>query len=214
MNIIVVGCGRVGSALATMLSEQGHNVTVIDLDETAFQRLGSTFNGITIKGLGFDEDTLRLAGIEECDFFCAVTNLDNTNFMAVQVAEVIFDVPNVVARLYNPQRIDTFERLQLDYVCGTNLVAEVFAEKVNSGHDHHVDVYGEVEIVLFTIGEEWVGKPVSVMAEEGSILPAIIKRGSHTFIPTLKTIFESGDIIRAAVHVTETKKLRKYMDKV
>jgi len=98
MNAIVVGCGRVGSQLATMLSVEGHNVTVIDRDEDAFRRLGSTFNGVTVKGLGFDEEVLDEAGIREADVFAAVTDLDNTNLMAAEVARKIFHVPHVVAR--------------------------------------------------------------------------------------------------------------------
>ena len=86
MDIIIVGCGRVGSRLATMLSERGHNVTVIDCDETAFGRLGEAFNGVTVKGLGFDEEVLRLAAVETCSFFCAVTDSDNANLMAAAVA--------------------------------------------------------------------------------------------------------------------------------
>lgn len=212
MNIIVVGCGRVGSQLSTMLSEQGHNVTVIDKSEVAFSRLGGTFNGVTIKGLGFDEETLELAGIEDCDFFCAVTNLDNTNLMASQVAERIFGVERVVARLYNPERTDTYERLGMDFVCGTTLVAETLIEKISAGHDHHVSAFGEVEIVLFKINNKFIGKPVSSIAEEGSLLPAIIKRSGHTFIPTKDTIFEKDDLVRAAVYADSVKKLNKYME--
>jgi len=104
MNIIVVGCGRVGSQLATMLSVEGHNVIVIDRDENAFRRLGTTFNGVTIKGLGFDEDVLEGAGIREADVFAAVTDLDNTNLMAAEVARKLFGVKHAVARLYNPVR--------------------------------------------------------------------------------------------------------------
>lgn len=212
MNIIVVGCGRVGSQLSTMLSEQGNNVTVIDKDPKAFSRLGGTFNGVTIKGIGFDEETLELAGIEECDFFVAVTNLDNTNLMAAEVADRIFNVENVVARLYNPERTNTYERLGLDYVCGTTLLAEALYEKIATGHDHHVTSYGDVEIVLFPIAENLVGKPVSTIADEGKILPAIIKRNGHTFIPTRESVFRKGDILRVAVFSDQVRRLKKYME--
>ena len=151
MNVIVVGCGRVGSQLATLLSVDGHNVTVIDKESDSFRRLGTTFNGITIRGLGFDEDVLEEAGIRECDAFAAVTDLDNTNLMAAEVARKIFDVPHVVARLYNPQRERTYQQLDLDYVCGTTLVAESLLDKIKSGHGHHIDTFGDVEIVVFKL---------------------------------------------------------------
>lgn len=118
-------------------------------DDKSFFRLGGTFNGVTIKGLGFDEETLQIAGIEERDFFVAVTNLDNTNLMAAEVADRIFNVENVIARLYNPERTNTYERLGLDYVCGTTLFAETLFEKISAGHDHHVTSYGEVEQFCF-----------------------------------------------------------------
>ena len=151
MNVIVVGCGRVGSQLATLLSVDGHNVTVIDKEADSFRRLGTTFNGVTIRGLGFDEDVLEEAGIRECDAFAAVTDLDNTNLMAAEVARKIFDVPHVVARLYNPQRERTYQQLDLDYVCGTTLVAESLLDKIQSGHGHHIDTFGDVEIVVFKL---------------------------------------------------------------
>jgi len=136
MNIVVVGCGRVGSQLATMLSVEGHNVVVIDRDENAFRRLGGTFNGVTIKGLGFDEEVLEEAGIREADALAAVTDLDNTNLMTVEVARKIFGVPHAVARLYNPGRERTYQLLDLDYVCGTTIVAESMMEKIKAGHGH------------------------------------------------------------------------------
>ena len=108
-NVIVVGCGRVGSRLATMLSDNGHNVCVIDKSVDAFANLGRNFNGATIQGVGFDEDTLIKAGIDECDVLAAVTQFDNANLMMAEVANRIFDVPHVIARLYNPDHERTHQ---------------------------------------------------------------------------------------------------------
>lgn len=212
MNVIVVGCGRVGSQLATLLSVDGHNVTVIDKDSESFRRLGTTFNGVTIRGLGFDEDVLEEAGIHECDAFAAVTNLDNTNLMAAEVARKIFDVPHVVARLYNPQRERTYQQLDLDYVCGTTLVAENLLEKIQSGHGHHVDSFGDVEIVIFKLRADMAGKRVKDMFIEGQVLPAIIARGNRTFIPSLDTEFLVGDVVRVAVKNEALHKLNRFME--
>ncbi len=149
MNVVVVGCGRVGSQLATLLSVEGHNVVVIDKEADSFKRLGTTFNGVTVKGLGFDEDVLEEAGIRDCDAFAAVTDLDNTNLMAAEVARKIFEVPHVVARLYNPVRERTYQQLGLDYVCGTTLVAESLLDKIMAGHGHHLASVGDVEVIQF-----------------------------------------------------------------
>lgn len=212
MNVIVVGCGRVGSQLATLLSIEGHNVAVIDKEPEAFRRLGSAFNGVTIKGLGFDEDVLEEAGIHECDAFAAVTNLDNTNLMAAEVARKIFGVPHVVARLYNPQRARTYEQLDLDYVCGTTLVAESLLDKIKSGHGHHVDSFGDVEIVVFKVRDDMAGHKVGEVFVEGQVLPAIIARQGRTFIPTHETVLQPGDVLRVAVKSDALHKLQRFME--
>ncbi|PKQ16882.1 MAG: TrkA family potassium uptake protein [Actinobacteria bacterium HGW-Actinobacteria-7] len=212
MNVVVVGCGRVGSQLATLLSIEGHNVTVIDKDADAFRRLGTTFNGVTLRGLGFDEDVLEEASIRDCDAFAAVTDLDNTNLMAAEVARKIFGVKHVVARLYNPQRERTYQQLDLDYVCGTTLVAEKLLDKVKAGHGHHVDSFGDVEIVVFKLRESAAGSRVRDMFLEGQVLPAIVARGNETFIPTLETQLRSGDIMRVAVKSEALHRLARFME--
>lgn len=212
MNVIVVGCGRVGSQLATLLSVDGHNVTVIDVDGDSFRRLGNAFNGVTIRGLGFDEDVLEEAGVRECDAFAAVTNLDNTNLMAAEVARKIFGVPHVVARLYNPQRERTYQQLDLDYVCGTTLVAESLLDKIQSGHGHHIDTFGDIEVVVFKLAGHMVGHKVSEIDIEGRIMVAIIARGKRTFIPHPDTVLEAGDVLRVAVKEEAVGQLKRYME--
>lgn len=212
MNVIVVGCGRVGSQLATLLSVEGHNVTVVDKESDAFRRLGTAFNGVTVKGLGFDEDVLEEAGIAECDSFAAVTNLDNTNLMAAEVARKIFGVRHVVARLYNPARERTYQQLGLDYICGTTLVAENLLDKIKAGHGHHVDSFGDVEIIIFKLRPDAVGKKVRDMFVEGQVLPAIIARGNRTFIPSMDTEFQQGDIVRVAVKNESVHRLDRFME--
>ncbi|MFR5092862.1 MAG: potassium channel family protein [Adlercreutzia equolifaciens] len=121
-NVIVVGCGRVGSQLANMLSDNGNNVCCIDKNADAFANLGRNFNGSTVQGVGFDEDVLIRAGVEECDVLAAVTQLDNTNLMCAEVANHLFGVPHVIsapvqsrprARLYAAGH-----RLRLRHVTG------------------------------------------------------------------------------------------------
>ncbi|MEK7868403.1 MAG: NAD-binding protein, partial [Candidatus Omnitrophota bacterium] len=98
MHIIIAGCGRVGSELARLLSNEGHDVIIIDKNKSSFDRLRGTFNGVTLVGSGFDTGLLKQAGIEKADAFCAVTNGDNTNLISAQVAKKIFNVPKVIAR--------------------------------------------------------------------------------------------------------------------
>lgn len=119
MKVIILGCGRVAAYLARRLQEEGHQVTVIDNDSTAFDRLGPGFGGDLVVGTGIDEDVLRRAGIEQADAFVAVTNWDNTNVMAAQVAKEIFGVQRVICRIYDPLREEIYRELGLETVCPT-----------------------------------------------------------------------------------------------
>ncbi len=212
VNVVVVGCGRVGSQLATLLSVEGHNVVVIDKNPESFRRLGTAFNGVTLTGLGFDEDVLEEAGIRDADAFAAVTDLDNTNLMAAEVARKLFSVPHVVARLYNPVRERTYQQLGLDYVCGTTLVAEVLLDKIRSGHGHHLTNLGDVEIVEFKAGEETEGKLVRQVEIEHRFRIAALLRDRDTLIPTPETVMRAGDIVVGALKEEVLGKIERYME--
>jgi trk system potassium uptake protein TrkA len=124
MHIIITGCGRVGSQLAQFLAYEGHDVVIIDRDEESFTRLPDGFNGIAMTGIAFDEELLLEAGIQRAHALAAVTNYDNTNLMVAEIAARLYQVPRVVARLYNPERRHVFAKLGVNFVCGTTLVAE------------------------------------------------------------------------------------------
>ncbi len=203
-NVIVVGCGRVGSQLANMLSDNGSNVCVIDKDAQAFAKLGRNFNGTTIQGIGFDEDVLIRAGIEECDVLAAVTQLDNTNLMCAQVADLLFDVPHTIARLYNPDHERAYMQLGIDYVCGTSLVAEDVFSKIVSGHGSHVDTFGEFEVLRFSLNLGWREKRtirVSELERDHEVRIIAFERGdgSASSIPTSDSVLYHGDTVLACV---------------
>lgn len=126
MYVIIMGCGRVGARLAQMLVDAGHEVMVLDMSPSAFDRLGSDFAGQTMVGSGIDLETLIRAGIERAQAFAAVTQGDNRNIMAAQIAKHIYNVPNVVTRIYDPIRQDTFKALGLDAISPTVIGAQVF----------------------------------------------------------------------------------------
>jgi len=130
MKVVIMGCGRVGARISSILDHNGHDVTVIDTDSRAFRRLPADFRGNTVIGTGIDEDVLRSAGIEEATAFIAVTNGDNRNIMASQVARNIFDVPEVVCRIYDPVREDTYRRLGLTTVCPTTTISALVLDHV------------------------------------------------------------------------------------
>lgn len=130
MKFVILGCGRVGARMATMLDRMGHEVSIIDLKRESFNRLPDDFGGESIVGVGIDEDVLRSAGIEEADVFAAVTNGDNTNIMASQVAKELFHVPRVIARIYDPLREETYHALGLETICPTTLISNVIVNRV------------------------------------------------------------------------------------
>ncbi|MBE0477466.1 MAG: TrkA family potassium uptake protein [Coriobacteriia bacterium] len=212
MNVIVVGCGRVGSQLGTMLSVEGHNVVVIDKDAEAFRRLGTAFNGVTLKGLGFDEEVLEEAGVREADALAAVTDLDNTNLMAAEVARKIFEVPHVVARLYNPVRERTYQQLGMDYVCGTTLVAESLLDKIKSGHGHHVVNLGDIEVIEFRAGPEIEGKRVRDVEIDRRFRITAVVRESVPFLPEPETLMRAGDFVVAAVKQDAYARIERYIE--
>jgi trk/ktr system potassium uptake protein len=125
MKVVILGCGRVGARLANTLDAEGHRVAIVDRNPDAFRRfLAEGFNGEAVVGVGIDEDVLRRAGIEEADVFIAATNLDNVNAMAGQIAQLIFKVPRVIARLYDPIREEVYQTAGLTTVCPTKVGAE------------------------------------------------------------------------------------------
>src|SRR5436190_20291150 len=123
MRLVIVGCGRVGAMAAVALSKAGHQVTVVDVNRRAFDRLGSDFTGEMILGNGIDEDVLRQAGIESADGFASMTNGDNRNIMAAQIAREMFKVPRLICRISVSMRVDGYSALVLDTSCRTITVA-------------------------------------------------------------------------------------------
>jgi trk system potassium uptake protein len=131
MFYVIMGCGRVGARVASSLSRAGHEVTVLDLNPSAFSRLDSDFRGTTLVGNGIDSDVLRRAGIERADAFAAVTQGDNRNVMAAQMARHIFRVPKVMTRIYDPLRQETFEMLGIEAISPTVIGADKFLENLD-----------------------------------------------------------------------------------
>lgn len=130
MKIVIMGCGRVGARLASLLDEDGHDVAILDIDTYSFRRLPSSFGGSALFGNGIDEEALRKAGIEEADIFVAMTQGDNRNVMASQVAKHVFNVPRVVCRIYDPLRQEMYSALGLETISPTKIMAQLFREKI------------------------------------------------------------------------------------
>ncbi len=132
MKVVIMGCGRVGARLAALLDSEGHSVAVLDIDAYSFRRLPSDFNGTALLGNGIDETALKQAGIEEADIFVALTQGDNRNVMAAQIAKHIFNVPRVVCRIYDPLRQELYNTLGIEAFSPTAIFAQILKEKLLS----------------------------------------------------------------------------------
>ncbi len=141
MQVVILGCGRVGSTLALMLSSEGHEVSIIDREPSSFRRLGEDFQGRAISGIGINADVLRDAGIESASAFLAVTNGDNTNIMAAQIAKVLFKVPRVMARIYDPLRAEVYREVDVETLCITTLGSGIFHDRLLDREYKGIDDY-------------------------------------------------------------------------
>jgi len=127
-----MGCGRVGAQIAGLLEDEGHDITILDIDTYSFRRLPPDFNGTALLGNGMDEEVLRRAGIEKADVFVAMTQGDNRNVMAAQIAKHIFNVPRVISRIYDPLRQELYDTLGIEAFSPTTIFAELVRDKLKS----------------------------------------------------------------------------------
>ncbi|MFH0839412.1 MAG: TrkA family potassium uptake protein [Candidatus Omnitrophota bacterium] len=210
MYVIILGCGRVGSELAKLLSSEGHNVVVIDRNPSSFERLGRTFNGITLVGNGFDIDSLKAAGITQAHAFCAVTNGDNTNLVAAQVAKKIFNVPKVIVRVYDPNRANIYKALGLDVISGTILFAAMIRDKVvESKFSSYLIESGELGVLEIEVNKDFQGKAVGEINIPGELIVTIIKRVEGIIIPELNAKVKIGDTLLAVIKIASLDRIRK-----
>ena len=210
MYVIIVGCGRVGAELAKLVSNEGHNVVVVDKNPTAFTRLGGTFNGLTLVGNGFDPDLLKEAGIEKADVFCSLTNGDNTNLVSAQVAKKIFAVPKVIARIYDPDRAQIYQSLGLDIISGTILFAAMLRDKIiESRFSSYLIETKDVGVIQMEVKDNLLNKHIKDINIEGEFQVVAIKKIDGTIIPTPQTTLKKNDVIMAIVRTDSLDKIRK-----
>jgi trk system potassium uptake protein TrkA len=212
MRIIIVGCGRLGSGLAQALGLQNHTVTVVDNDPLAFERLGPSFRGQTVLGVGFDRDVLLKAGIERADCLAAATASDDANIVAARMASQVFHVPKVVARLYDPRKAEIYKRLGLmtvsPIVWGINHIADLVCY---SPLQTVVSLGSDVDVIQADAPPLLVGRTVRDLTVLGEIHVVAITRGGQTFLPTQSTAFQDGDLLHLAVLCTAAERLKELL---
>jgi trk system potassium uptake protein TrkA len=215
MYVIILGCGRVGSSLAKILAEEGHNVVVIDKEAKSFERLGEEFNGLKIQGNGMNPEVLKNAGIERADAFCAVSNGDNTNIVSSQVAKKMFGVKRVIARIYDPSRTELYRKLKLDVLSGTTLFASMIRDKLmDENFSNYLVESAQLGIFKMKASQELIGRKVSEINLPGELIVTAIARDGRDIIPTADTALRKGDTIISVVRMESVDKVKKlYMNK-
>ncbi|MCL5772454.1 MAG: TrkA family potassium uptake protein [Actinobacteria bacterium] len=213
MEVVIMGCGRVGAQLANLLSMDGHKVSIIDMDTKSFNRLGKSFKGEKILGFGFDREVLEKAGIEHADAFASVTQGDNRNIIGALAAKREYNVPIVVARIYDPIRALVYNKLGITTISPTSWGANKIKELIC-----HSDVSsqlslgnGEVEIIEVEVKSNLVGYASDKINVPGEIMVASITRLGRAFVPVVGTIMNEGDLLHIAVASTAIPQLKRIL---
>jgi trk system potassium uptake protein TrkA len=201
MNFIVVGCGRVGAELAYHLFRGGHQVIVVDSDREAFNRLHPDFRGRTLEGEGLAESVLERAGIREADGLAAVTNSDTLNAVVAHTAITFYNVPNVVARNYDPNLRGVIEAFGLQTVGSTYGGAQRVEELLMNPLQKAVYSAGngEVEVYEILIPESWnertLGELLNTFTE---CYPVALSRAGRASLPEMDTKLKTGDVLNVS----------------
>lgn len=201
MKYVIVGCGRVGSALAKLMLAETHEVTVVDENPAAFKRLGAHFSGRVEVGTGIDYDVLKRAGTAEADGFVAVTDGDNRNVMAALIAQRMFGVKKIVARIYDPPRGQLYRELGIETVCPTTIGAKIIRDKLLHFPFESTPSFdfGKVTSMTLTVPSDLAGTTVGALEQNRLVKIAAIRRGGSVTIPSAEDVMNVGDEINAVV---------------
>jgi trk/ktr system potassium uptake protein len=210
MKIMIIGCGRQGTELAKTLCQNGCDITVVDNDQAAFERLGPPFHGQIICGDGLDRDVLVKGGIERADGLAALTASDDTNIVVARLARQVFKVPRVVARVHDPLKAEIYRRLGVQTVTPVALGTLRFAELLTFSPLAPIKWLGngDVGIVEMDVPPSLVGRMVIELTIPNEIFVAAITRDGKTFMPTLGAIFQEKDVIHLIVTAGSMDRLK------
>lgn len=210
MYIIIVGCGRVGSVLAGILSREGHDIVVIDSREARFKDLNSQFSGVTILGDGADINTLREARVERADILVIATGDDNSNLMSAQIAKKIFNVPRALVRVKDPLKIDVYREYDLEPVSATNLAAHRLAEMVRVPREIEILAnLGDVKIVQFKLPTRQSHQKLAKLIKAGIFSPCLVRIEGKAALTGLEDRFLPGAEVVGAIAVSKMKHLHQ-----
>jgi trk system potassium uptake protein TrkA len=213
MNVIIMGCGRVGEQLSRMMADEGHRVVVIDQDPEALARLGPDFRGRVVRGVGFDRGVLLAAGIEQAEAFAATSASDNANIVAARIVRQVFGVPRVVARVHDPRRAEIYRRLGLVTISPSTWGARRIAELLSHADMAPLMTFGNGVVTLLSVEApaHLAGHMVNQISVPGEIAVVVVIRDDRAILPTLGTEFAPGDVIHLAVLAASMDRLSELL---
>lgn len=198
MKVLIVGCGKLGSALALELYRRGHTISIIDLDPVKFYDLGADFNGIQIVGNGMDKEILEEGEIEYTDILVAATGSDEINSVIAKIAKDVYYVKHVIARIYNPRKAKIFEALGIRTISSTGFAVDRAIELVSFNAFDSLVILGRdasTEIVRIVATHNVEGMFVNDINDGNDIKIVAIVRDDTSFIPQLEDEIKTGDIL-------------------
>lgn len=201
VHVIVVGCGRVGRELAMSLDREGHTVSVIDKSRNAFHELPEGFGGKAVLGFGFDRDHLEQAGIREADAVAAVTNGDNSNILTARIARETYDVPHVVARIYDPRRAVIYRQLGISTVAAVAWTTDQVLRRLSpeKSVSEWTDASGTVSLLERALPDSWAGRKLSEMEEGNRYRLVALTRGGEARLCGPELVGQEGDLLHLIV---------------
>jgi trk system potassium uptake protein len=209
VHIVIMGCGRVGSTLAHILEDRGYSIAIIDRDPDAFRRLGSSFKGERVTGIGFDRGVLIQAGIERADAFAAVSSGDNSNVISARVVRETFGVQRVAARIYDPRRAEVYERLGIPTVATVRWTADQMLRKLlpEGGEPLWRDPTGKIVLAEVAFSPHWIGEQVKSVEASTLTRIAFVDRLGQAFVPDSGTVLQEGDIIHVVARESDMDRI-------
>jgi trk system potassium uptake protein TrkA len=213
VHIIVVGCGRVGSGLAVALEGDGHSVAIIDKNPAAFRRLPPGWSGRAVHGFGFDRDHLEAAGVHDATALAAVTSGDNSNILAARIARETYEVPRVVARIYDPRRAVIYQRLGIATVATVTWTTDQVMRRLFE--DNTVTEWsepsGEVVLVERSLPDAWAGRSLDSLADDARFRLVSLTRAGHAALATQGLVGQEGDLLHVAVRKQDMDELTRVL---
>lgn len=214
MHVVVGGYGRVGRYLVSMLEEREHTVAVIDRDARAFASAGRDIRGRQLRGEVFDRETLVKAGIERADAYAAVTSGDNSNIVSARIARERFNVPCVVARIYDPRRAIIYERFGIPTISSVNWASTMLLASILEPEVKTISAYGAGEVVTISAlaSTRLTGRSVAEVEYPEKFRISALVRDGEAVLPGPRTEIRKGDQLKITVTRAALPEVKQLLD--